>query len=374
MRGFVRLGTAKHRRVRRGRRGAARRVKATHGMARQAGQRGAELGLAQRRPVRLGRAWLGRQGMAMLGAAGMARLGSVRQSLATHGKAGTARRCIAWFGAPKRGRASLGAARQARRGSVRYSAARRGTAWLGTAGAAGLAWQGGARFGKARRGAARQGRVWHGRQGSTWRGMSRFGTAWQSLAWHGRRGRVRLGGAQSGTAVQGSAWQAWQCSARRRLARLGAAGIGKAGAAWRSVVGPGRAGQGSAISLDKSPNHPTPTNGMSRFYDRAIWRRVRKRILARDGYRCVVCHAFVGMVGGARVDHILTLDRAPSRALDPTNLRTLCPVCDGQSGDKHQHHKTNPRVEAFNHGYDERGYPLTPSHGWSRAVERVAQP
>jgi 5-methylcytosine-specific restriction endonuclease McrA len=87
---------------------------------------------------------------------------------------------------------------------------------------------------------------------------------------------------------------------------------------------------------------------------------VRRRIVARDNYRCVVCKSFVGAVGAARVDHILSLKQAPSRALDPTNLRTLCAQCDNRA----REHGTT-RTERFVYGSDQRGLPLDPRHGWA---------
>jgi 5-methylcytosine-specific restriction protein A len=99
----------------------------------------------------------------------------------------------------------------------------------------------------------------------------------------------------------------------------------------------------------------------ARFYDKAAWRRLRKRIIARDNYRCVVCHAFVGAVGAARVDHIQTVTAAPSRALDPANLRTLCASCDNKGHSERATKNRAGRIEKFARGSDEKGYPLG---GW----------
>jgi 5-methylcytosine-specific restriction endonuclease McrA len=98
-----------------------------------------------------------------------------------------------------------------------------------------------------------------------------------------------------------------------------------------------------------------------RFYDKAIWRALRKRIVARDGYRCVICHARVDGVGAARVDHIIGLKRAPHRALDPTNLRTLCAECDNQ---RRERVALGGERIGQGKGCDERGFPLAPSHPW----------
>ena len=101
-----------------------------------------------------------------------------------------------------------------------------------------------------------------------------------------------------------------------------------------------------------------------RFYDKAAWRKLRKRIIARDGYRCVMCHAFVGGVGAARVDHIQPIKQSPSRRLDPTNLRTLCAVCDNKGHSERAMKGKINRIERFIYGCDEQGYPLKPGPAW----------
>lgn len=51
------------------------------------------------------------------------------------------------------------------------------------------------------------------------------------------------------------------------------------------------------------------------------WRRLRERVLERDGYRCVYCdHA---AVKGLEVNHI----SGNSRDERPENLETVCPLC-----------------------------------------------
>jgi 5-methylcytosine-specific restriction endonuclease McrA len=103
---------------------------------------------------------------------------------------------------------------------------------------------------------------------------------------------------------------------------------------------------------------------MSRFYDKVAWRRLRKRIVARDRYRCVVCHAYVGGVGAARVDHITTIQQAPSKALDPTNLRTLCAACDNQGHSEKGYGVKSIRIDRLVTGTNEHGFPLDPTHPW----------
>lgn len=104
---------------------------------------------------------------------------------------------------------------------------------------------------------------------------------------------------------------------------------------------------------------------MARFYDKQAWRTLRLRILARDGYRCTVCHAYVGGVGAARVDHIRTVKAAPSRALDPANLRTLCTTCDAHGHSERGPGRKGTREERFRYGFDEHGNPRDPKHQWN---------
>ena len=94
------------------------------------------------------------------------------------------------------------------------------------------------------------------------------------------------------------------------------------------------------------------------------WRALRQQILARDGYRCVVCHAWVGNPGAARVDHIERMLDNPSRALDLLNLRTLCIHCDAQSHRERGSSPSKERIERFNFGFDDGGMPLDPNHHW----------
>ena len=103
-----------------------------------------------------------------------------------------------------------------------------------------------------------------------------------------------------------------------------------------------------------------------KFYDTAAWRTLRKQILARDGYRCVVCGAALGK-GQYRIDHIIPMKQAPHLALEPRNLRSLCSRCDGQS---HQERGTGStvRIERFNLGHDQYGNPRDPNHEWNTTL------
>ena len=68
----------------------------------------------------------------------------------------------------------------------------------------------------------------------------------------------------------------------------------------------------------------------SRLYFSDAWKRVRKEVLRRDGYRCVFCGKDVSGYKKSRIDHIVPLKEEPSLGLDPKNLRTLCAPCDNR--------------------------------------------
>ena len=101
------------------------------------------------------------------------------------------------------------------------------------------------------------------------------------------------------------------------------------------------------------------------FYDTPAWRALRLQALCRDNFRCVICHTFIGNPGQARVDHIQRMRDAPHLALEPSNLRTLCPQCDG-----HSHRERGAgipyRVEKFVLGHDAQGMPRDRQHLWHR--------
>lgn len=94
---------------------------------------------------------------------------------------------------------------------------------------------------------------------------------------------------------------------------------------------------------------------MARFYDLGAWRRKRRTILARDGYRCVNCGRYVGGKGQFRVDHKVTIRDAPHLRLVDSNLRTLCATCDNQI-----------RLHTLPAGNDVAGYPRDGNHPWNR--------
>jgi len=65
---------------------------------------------------------------------------------------------------------------------------------------------------------------------------------------------------------------------------------------------------------------------------REIWRETRKKVLARDDYKCVRCRSPVA-VGTAHIDHIRSGKLGTN---EMSNLRTLCRLCHATRAD-HRH-------------------------------------
>ena len=55
----------------------------------------------------------------------------------------------------------------------------------------------------------------------------------------------------------------------------------------------------------------------------ARWRRLRRHILARDGWECQACGK---LLGRAEVDHVLPVVKGGA-VWDPLNLQVLCSGC-----------------------------------------------
>ena len=58
------------------------------------------------------------------------------------------------------------------------------------------------------------------------------------------------------------------------------------------------------------------------IYKKAIWQRVRRFVLDRDGWRCRKC----GRAGALEVHHVKPLQDG-GEPYDPANLQTLCRTC-----------------------------------------------
>ena len=67
-------------------------------------------------------------------------------------------------------------------------------------------------------------------------------------------------------------------------------------------------------------------------YNCARWQRLRRQILARDGWRCRLCGATLragtkARRGNAAVDHITSMSQGGDPWL-PSNLRAICSTCN----------------------------------------------
>lgn len=62
-------------------------------------------------------------------------------------------------------------------------------------------------------------------------------------------------------------------------------------------------------------------------YKSARWKRLREKILRRDGYQCKLCKRFGRAKEATEVHHIEHIEDAPEKAFDPDNLVSLCHAC-----------------------------------------------
>ena len=63
------------------------------------------------------------------------------------------------------------------------------------------------------------------------------------------------------------------------------------------------------------------------FIDSKAWRKKRAYILRRDKYQCQICKRYGRMRQATEVHHIVHIEDDPSRALDASNLISLCKAC-----------------------------------------------
>lgn len=57
------------------------------------------------------------------------------------------------------------------------------------------------------------------------------------------------------------------------------------------------------------------------------WKEKRKKILKRDGYKCVRCAKFGKSVSAKIVHHIKEADEYPELAWNDNNLESVCMAC-----------------------------------------------
>ena len=75
-----------------------------------------------------------------------------------------------------------------------------------------------------------------------------------------------------------------------------------------------------------------PRTASSRASDNSAWRKLRLKILARDGYQCQIRYAGICTGRATTVDKIIPAARRPDLALDQTNLRAACRPCNEHKG------------------------------------------
>ncbi|MBA4543843.1 HNH endonuclease [Thermoactinomyces daqus] len=63
------------------------------------------------------------------------------------------------------------------------------------------------------------------------------------------------------------------------------------------------------------------------FYQSRAWQRCRAAVLARDNHLCQVCLKKGRLTPANTVHHIEHLTDNPSRALDESNLISICATC-----------------------------------------------
>ena len=78
-----------------------------------------------------------------------------------------------------------------------------------------------------------------------------------------------------------------------------------------------------------------PEDG-SAFYRTSKWRKLRLKIIARDGHYCMRCFHKYGIINGERlqVHHIKSRLHYPELEYEETNLITVCGTCNNQLGTK----------------------------------------
>lgn len=80
--------------------------------------------------------------------------------------------------------------------------------------------------------------------------------------------------------------------------------------------------------------HLIETNDLIKFYKSKEWKRLRRRALQRDNFECQLCKKKGKFAKAKNVHHIEEVKDKPERALDETNLLSLCIKCHNQIHEK----------------------------------------
>jgi len=96
---------------------------------------------------------------------------------------------------------------------------------------------------------------------------------------------------------------------------------------------------------------------MSRFYDKAVWKKARQQQLTAHPL-CKHCLETGRYTAATEVDHIIPMSDG-GEPLDPSNFRSLCKRCHS-SVTLHAKHGTEAKIK----GCGADGMPHDPNHPW----------
>ena len=97
--------------------------------------------------------------------------------------------------------------------------------------------------------------------------------------------------------------------------------LGKSPIQSKRVVSAGAANDAASIDVKSDA-----------FLSTYAWRRLRMRVLKRDGAKCACCGATPATGAVMNVDHIKPRRLFPDLALDENNLQVLCDACNHGKG------------------------------------------
>ena len=100
-----------------------------------------------------------------------------------------------------------------------------------------------------------------------------------------------------------------------------------------------------------------------KFYKLAVWRKIRQKVLHRDGHRCVIrdCENVATIV-----DHIWARPKGEAGLTSwdrMENLRSLCSSCDAKLKERGGRRHNDGKLVLKQHS--EAGLPLDAEHSWN---------
>lgn len=90
------------------------------------------------------------------------------------------------------------------------------------------------------------------------------------------------------------------------------------------------------------------------FYGSKAWKALRRQVLERDRYRCVLCGTDITGPRNSRVDHVIPRKVNKSLELVASNCRSLCVPCDL----RHDAARPGSAGKAIKVGVDANGFPI----------------